>query len=112
MTKKTKKDIVAELAKQFDLTQVDTKKIVQGTFDALIEVIAESGRIELRNFGVFEVRLRKSRKARNPKTGEEIEVPSKFVVHFKPGRKMEERIAERSDHLEALEQFDTDTEQD
>ncbi|MGE0431236.1 MAG: HU family DNA-binding protein [Planctomycetota bacterium] len=88
----TKKDIVIDLAKEFGLTQVATKKIVQGTFDKIIAVIADQGRIELRNFGVFEVKRRAPRKARNPKTGEEVQVPEKFVVAFKPGRKMEEDV--------------------
>ena len=88
----TKKDIVIDLAKEFGLTQVATKKIVQGTFDKIIAVIASEGRIELRNFGVFEVKHRKPRKARNPKTGEEVQVPDKYVVTFKPGRNMEEVV--------------------
>ena len=50
------------------------------------------GRIELRNFGVFEVKQRKPRKARNPRTGEKVKVPAKLVVTFKPGREMEERV--------------------
>src|SRR5208337_1760512 len=50
------------------------------------------GRIELRNFGVFEVKRRKARKARNPRTGERVDVPPKNVVTFKPGKEMEERI--------------------
>jgi nucleoid DNA-binding protein len=51
------------------------------------------GRIELRNFGVFEVRQRKPRKARNPRTGEQVKVPARRVVTFKPGRQMGERVA-------------------
>ncbi|MFP6659453.1 MAG: HU family DNA-binding protein, partial [Pirellulales bacterium] len=50
------------------------------------------GRIELRNFGVFEVKRRAARKARNPRTGEKVFVPQKFVVTFKPGKEMEERV--------------------
>lgn len=88
----TKKDIVIDLAKNFKLTQVTTKKIVQGTFDAIINVIASEGRIELRNFGVFEVKERAARTARNPKTGQEVKVPAKCRVVFKPGRAMEERV--------------------
>lgn len=88
----TKKDIVKTLADQFTLSQVDAKKVVQGTFDAIIETLLKEGRIELRNFGVFEVKTRKARKARNPRTGAEVMVPEKRVVTFKPGRIMEERI--------------------
>lgn len=88
----TKKEIIKQLAEKFQLSQTDTKNIVQGTFDTIIEVIAERGRIELRNFGVFEVKDRAARKARNPKTGEEVNVPAKRVVTFKPGRLMERAI--------------------
>lgn len=88
----TKKDIVKTLAERFGLSQVDAKKVVQGTFDAIVETLVGNGRIELRNFGVFEVKVRKPRKARNPRTGEEVFVAEKRVVTFKPGRLMEEKI--------------------
>jgi nucleoid DNA-binding protein len=74
------------------LTQLKTKEIVQKTFDAIVETLVETGRIELRNFGVFEVKQRAARKARNPRTGERVDVPPKNVVTFKPGKKMEERV--------------------
>ena len=88
----TKKEIVKLLADRYNLTQVDTKNIVQGAFDEIINAIARDGRIELRNFGVFEVKQRAAHKARNPRTGEEVNVPPKRVVVFKPGREMEKRI--------------------
>ena len=62
------------------------------TFDGITQTLVEEGRIELRNFGVFEVKKRKPRKARNPRTGEKVKVPARLVVTFKPGREMEERI--------------------
>jgi nucleoid DNA-binding protein len=71
-----------------------TKEIVQKTFDAIVETLVEEKRIELRNFGVFEVKRRAARKARNPRTGEKVFVPEKFVVTFKPGKEMEERVHE------------------
>ena len=88
----TKKEIIKHISYRIGLTQVETRKVVQGTFDAIIDAIAQEGRIELRNFGVFEVKTRKARKARNPRTGEEVSVPEKRVVIFKPGRLMEEKI--------------------
>lgn len=88
----TKRDIVKTLADKFALSQVDARKIVQGTFDAIVNTLVEQGRIELRNFGVFEVKTRKPRRARNPRTGEPVEVPARRVVTFKPGRLMESRI--------------------
>lgn len=89
----TKKEIVKELSERYRLSQVDTKLVVQGTFDAIMDAIVQHGRIELRNFGVFEVKQRAARKARNPRTGDEVYVPPKKVVVFKPGRLMEERVA-------------------
>ena len=67
-------------------------EIVQGFFDGIVSTLASKGRVELRNFGVFEVRRRKPRKARNPRTGERVSVPAKLVVTFKPGQAMEQRI--------------------
>ena len=89
----TKKDIVRSIADTLAVSQVQTKEIIQKTFDAIIETLVENGRIELRNFGVFEVRRRKPRKARNPKTGEAVKVPAKCVVFFKPGKVMEAKVA-------------------
>jgi nucleoid DNA-binding protein len=88
----TKKEIVKQIAERIGLTQLKTKEIVQQTFDAIVETLLEVGRIELRNFGVFEVKQRKARKARNPRTGDKVDVPPKNVVTFKPGKEMEERI--------------------
>jgi len=65
---------------------------VQCIFDGIIEALVQEGRIELRNFGIFEVKKRKARNARNPRTGEKVLVPEKLVVTFKPGREMQERI--------------------
>jgi nucleoid DNA-binding protein len=67
-------------------------EIVQRVFDGLVETLVKEGRIELRNFGVLQVKERKPRKARNPRTGEAVAVPKKFVVTFKPGREMEEQV--------------------
>ena len=88
----TKKEIVKQISERIGLTQLKTKDIVQQTFDAIVETLLEVGRIELRNFGVFEVKQRKARKARNPRTGDPVEVPPKNVVTFKPGKEMEEKV--------------------
>jgi nucleoid DNA-binding protein len=88
----TKKEIVKQISEKIGLTQLKTKEIVQQTFDAIVETLLEVGRIELRNFGVFEVKQRKARKARNPRTGDRVDVPPKNVVTFKPGKEMEERV--------------------
>ena len=88
----TKKEIVKDISDATGLTQLQTKDVVQKTFDAIVETLLEEGRIELRNFGVFEVKRRKARKARNPRTGERVDVGPKSVVTFKPGKEMEEKI--------------------
>jgi integration host factor subunit beta len=88
----TKKEIVKKISEDIGLTQLKTKDIVQRTLDAIILTLVEEGRIELRNFGVFEVKRRAPRKARNPRTGAKVYVPSKNVVTFKPGKEMEELV--------------------
>jgi nucleoid DNA-binding protein len=88
----TKKEIVKQISDKLGLTQLKTKEIVQFTFDAIVDTLLTEKRIELRNFGVFEVKRRKARKARNPRTGEKVDVGPKNVVTFKPGKEMEERI--------------------
>jgi integration host factor subunit beta len=102
----TKKEIVRTISEEIGLTQLQTKEIVQRTFDAIVETLVEDtraklqkgliegplGRIELRNFGVFEVKRRAPRRARNPRTSAPVEVPAKYVVTFKPGKEMEERV--------------------
>lgn len=101
----TKKEIVKTISDEIGLTQLKTKEIVQKMFDAIVDTLVEDtrsnlskggnsalGRIELRNFGVFEVKRRAARKARNPRTGEKVFVGEKFVVTFKPGKEMEERV--------------------
>src|SRR5262245_8464136 len=88
----TKKEIVKQISEELGLTQLKTKEIVQKTFNAIVETLLREKRIELRNFGVFEVKRRKARKARNPRTGEKVDVEPKNVVTFKPGKEMEERV--------------------
>lgn len=90
----TKKEIVRTISEEIGLTQLQTKEIVQKTFDAIVEALVAERRIELRNFGVFEVKRRAPRKARNPRTGDKVFVPEKYVVTFKPGKEMEDRVKE------------------
>jgi len=90
----TKKDIVRTIAEQLDLPQLRTRELVQKTFDALIEALVREGRVELRNFGIFQIKRREARMARNPRTGEQVPVKAKSVVMFKPGKEMEARVRE------------------
>jgi len=88
----TKKDLVLAVARDTSITQVDVKRVIQRTLDHVIETLKEGKTIELRNFGVFKVRQRAPRRGRNPKTGQEVPVPSKRVVVFKPGLLMRQDI--------------------
>src|SRR3954463_8834556 len=97
----TKKEIVKticdranneKLIPKHNLTQLATKEIVQWTFEAIIATLVKEGRIELRNFGVFEVKQRKPRKARNPRTGAAVSVEAKNVVTFQPEKTMKEKV--------------------
>ena len=97
----TKKEIVKTISEEIGLTQLKTKEIVQKTFDAIVKTLVEDGRIELRNFGVFEVKKRAARKARNPRTGQRVDVPEKFVVTFKPGKQMEEKVRQLEEEAAA-----------
>ena len=101
MAKKTKKEIVKTISNEIGLTQLKTKEIVQKTFDAIVDILVEEGRIELRKFGVFQVKKRAARKARNPRTGEKVDVDEKYVVTFKPGKEMEERVKEMEEKRNA-----------
>ncbi|QDV24007.1 Integration host factor subunit alpha [Aureliella helgolandensis] len=93
----TKKEIVKTISDKTGLTQLQIKEIVQLTFDGIVENLLDEGRVELRNFGVFQVKSRKARKARNPRTGRQVDVPEKFVVTFKPGKEMEARVQKLED---------------
>jgi nucleoid DNA-binding protein len=90
----TKKDIAKAIAEEMALTQGQATEVIQRVLDGITETLLHEGRLELRNFGVFEVRERKPRTARNPRTGQAVAVPAKLVVTFKPGREMEERVGQ------------------
>jgi len=81
----TKKDIVMKVSNETNLTQIDVKKIVQKTLDVISDSLQRGETVELRNFGVFKVKSRRGRIGRNPRTGQEVSVPEKKVVVFKPG---------------------------
>ena len=103
----TKKEIVKTISDEIGLTQLKTKEIVQKTFDAIVETLVDERRIELRNFGVFEVKKRAARKARNPRTGDRVDVPEKYVVTFKPGKEMEEKVRQLEEREAAAAAGDT-----
>jgi len=90
----TKKDMAKAIADETGLSHNQAKEIIQQVLDGITETLVTEGRIELRNFGVFEVKKRRPRKARNPRTGEEVDVPARLVVTFKPGLEMAERVSQ------------------
>ena len=88
----TKKDIARAVSECAGIPQTQAREYVQRILDTVLETLAMEGRVELRNFGVFEVKQRAAHKARNPRTGEKVDVPEKYVVTFKPGRVMQQRV--------------------
>ncbi|MDD5409560.1 MAG: integration host factor subunit beta [Candidatus Omnitrophica bacterium] len=88
----TKKDIVLKVSDETNLKQIDVKKVVQRTFDCIVDALVRGERIELRNFGVFKIKQRKSRTGRNPRTNQVIPVPPRKVVIFKAGLEMKQKI--------------------
>ncbi len=95
----TKSDLTKAVAKKHDLVRGEAKEIVQTVLDQIIDEIASGNRLELRDFGVFEPRVRAARKARNPRTNESVRVDAKAVVGFKVGKKMSRRAQEALNKL-------------
>ena len=88
----TKKELVNRIADRTGQTKVVTKEIIQLFLDEVIHELATGNRLEFRDFGVFEVKFRKARRAQNPRTLEKVDVPPKKVVKFKVGRVMREKV--------------------
>lgn len=88
----TKKDLCERVASKTDNKNVAVKEGIQTFLDEIIGELSQGNRIELRDFGVFEIRKRAARKARNPRTGAEAFVPPKNVVVFKVGKLMREKV--------------------
>ena len=88
----TKAELVDEVARVVQLTKKQAETIVNIVFDSIVDSLRAGEKIELRGFGSFRLRSRKSRTGRNPKTGEKVEVPSKKIPYFKPGKELKELI--------------------
>jgi nucleoid DNA-binding protein len=84
--------MVERIAEKVGVTGLQAREIVQATLDDLISTLASEGRIELRNFGVFTVKVSAPRKARNPRTGETVMLGERRVVRFKAGKAMESSV--------------------
>lgn len=92
----TKKELIDRIAEGTNYRRVQVKRIVQQFLDEIVSDLGKGNRLEFRDFGVFETKLRKARKAQNPKTLEPVEVPEKRTVKFKIGRLMKQRLSELS----------------
>lgn len=90
----TKKELIDRIADNLGTRRVQVKRVVQKFLDEIISELGQGNRLEFRDFGVFETKLRKARKAQNPKTLEPVDVPEKRTVKFKVGRLMKARLAE------------------
>lgn len=88
----TKAELVDEVARVVQLTKKQAETIVNIIFDSIVDSLRTGQKIELRGFGSFRLRSRKSRTGRNPKTGEKVDVPSKKIPYFKPGKELKELI--------------------
>jgi nucleoid DNA-binding protein len=89
----TKRDLVVRISEETGLVQQDVLNVVQKTLDYIAEAVAKGTKVELRNFGVFEVKIRKARVGRNPNApAADVRIPPRAVVKFKPGKEMREAV--------------------
>jgi len=93
----TKAELIEEVSRVSDLTKKHSEIIVDTVFKSIINALHRGDKIELRGFGSFRIRQRESRKGRNPKTGERVDVPAKKVPYFKPGKELKELINKESE---------------
>jgi integration host factor beta subunit len=89
----TKADIVEQIAGRTGLTKTDTALVVEGVLEALKEALITGETVEIRGFGTFKIKKRAARRARNPRTGEPVDIPEKFVPTFKPSRELKDAVA-------------------
>lgn len=88
----TKAELVEEVARVSELTKKHSEIIVNTVFDSIVDALQKDEKIELRGFGSFRIRQRRSRQGRNPKTGDKVDVPAKRIPYFKPGKELKELI--------------------
>lgn len=94
--RRCKRDLISQIQDRTDINKIAVERVVDAFLEEIVAIVAEDGRIELRNFGIFEVVLRAERSANNPQTGERMIVPPRRVVTFKAGKYFAER-AKQSD---------------
>lgn len=96
----TKKELIDRIAEESGAKRVLVKRIIQRFLDEIISELGNGNRIEFRDFGVFEARVRGARSAQNPKTLERVKVPPKRSVRFKVGRLMKQKLCEQAGHFD------------
>jgi len=92
MSTVTKKEVIDRIAENTNTRRAVVKPVVQSFLDEIIDELAKNNRLEFRDFGVFETKIRAARKAQNPKTMEQVQVPAKRSVKFKMGRLMKQKL--------------------
>ena len=101
----TKRDLVVRISNETELVQQQVLDVVQKTLDYIADALAKGDKVELRNFGVFEVKVRKARVGRNPNApGTDVPIPQRAVVKFKAGKEMRAdvlRLPPRADDSKA-----------
>ena len=97
----TKKELIDRIAEKEDCKRVVVKRVIQAFLDYIVDDLGNGHRVEFRDFGVFESKLRAPRQAQNPKTMDKVMVPLKRTVKFKIGRTMKERLDEMPAHIDA-----------
>ncbi len=90
----TKKELIDRIADHASQRRVQVKRVIQQFLDEIVDELGKGNRLEFRDFGVFETKLRKARKAQNPKTLAPVDVPEKRTVKFKVGRLMKQKLAQ------------------
>lgn len=90
----TKKELIDRIAERTEQRRVNVKKVIQMFLDEIVSELGKDNRLEFRDFGVFETKMRKARRAQNPKTLEPVAVPEKRTVKFKVGRLMKAKLGE------------------
>jgi len=93
----TKAELVEEVSRVSELTKKHSEIIVNTVFDSIVGALQKDEKIELRGFGSFRIRQRRSRQGRNPKTGAKVDVPAKRIPYFKPGKELKELINSAGD---------------
>jgi integration host factor subunit beta len=93
----TKAELVEEVSRVAELTKKHSETIVDTVFQSIVDALQRGEKIELRGFGSFRLRQRQSRKGRNPKTGDKVDVPPKQVPYFKPGKELKDLINQAAD---------------